>query len=150
MGFAADKTPVEVIQEGAFGGTHFRDIYSSVNGKWYRKSWKEFDQLKDIVQKYYCSSYYDVSVDKYGVKCGTSLRFWENKSWINEIDPYGWFQWYFRYWLGKESLNDERQINKQKGIVIRFNCKLVEMIKDSGSKFDDYSISAKIRQILLH
>ena len=27
---------------------------------------------------------------------------------------------------------------------------LVTMIKDAGSKFDDYSISPKIRQILLH
>ena len=27
---------------------------------------------------------------------------------------------------------------------------LVMMIKDAGSKFDDYSISPKIRQILLH
>ena len=81
-------TPVEVIREGAFGGTYFRDIYSGVTGKWYKKSWKEFDQLKDIDQKYYCSDYYDVSVNKYGVKCGTSLRFWENKVWINEIDPY--------------------------------------------------------------
>ena len=26
--------------------------------------------------------------------CGTSFRFWENKGWIIEIDPYGWFQWY--------------------------------------------------------
>ena len=34
---------------------------------------------KDIDQKYYCSDYYDVSVNKYGVKCGTFLRFWENK-----------------------------------------------------------------------
>ena len=49
------------------------------------------DQLKNIDPKYYCSDYYDVSVIKYDVKCGTSLRFWENKGWINEIDPYGWF-----------------------------------------------------------
>ena len=49
----------------------------------------EFDQLKDIDQKYYCSDYYDVSVNKYGVKCRTSLRFWENKDKINEIDPCG-------------------------------------------------------------
>ena len=27
---------------------------------------------------------------------------------------------------------------------------LVKMIKDAGSKYDDYSISPKIRQILLH
>ena len=32
----------------------------------------------------------------------------------------------------------------------RFKGKLVEMIKDTGSKFDDYSISTKIRQVLLH
>ena len=32
----------------------------------------------------------------------------------------------------------------------KFKCKLVKMIKDSGGKFDDYSISPKIRQILLH
>ena len=44
MDFGANKTPVEVIKEGAFGGTHFRDIYSSVTGKWYKKSWEEFDQ----------------------------------------------------------------------------------------------------------
>ena len=79
------------LKEGAFGRTYFRDIYSSVYGKWYRKSWKEFDQLKNIDQECYCSSYYDVSVNKYGVKCETLLRFWENKGWINKIDPYGLF-----------------------------------------------------------
>ena len=31
---------VEVIREGALRGTYFRDIYSGVNGKWYKKSWK--------------------------------------------------------------------------------------------------------------
>ena len=64
-----------MIREGAFEGTYFRDIYSGVTRKWYKKSWKEFDQLKDIDQKYYCSDYYDCSVNKYGVKRGTSLRF---------------------------------------------------------------------------
>ena len=70
---------IEVIKEGAFGGTYFRDICSNVTGKWYKKPWKEFDQLKNNDQKYYCSNYYDVSVNKYCVKCRTSLKFWENK-----------------------------------------------------------------------
>ena len=150
MDFVVNKTPIEVIREGAFGGTYFRDIYSGVNKKWYKKLWKEFDQLKNIDKKYYSSDYYNMSVNKYGVKCRTSLRFWENKGWINEIDSYGWFQWYFRYWLGKRSKDDERQINRWKKIVSRFSGKLVKMIKDAGSKFDDYSISPKIIQILLN
>ena len=41
--FGANKTPVKVIKEGVFRGTYFTDIYSGVNGKWYKKSWKEFD-----------------------------------------------------------------------------------------------------------
>ena len=86
MEFHANKTPVEVIIEGAFGGTYFRNIYSVVTGKWYKTSWKEFNQLKDIDQKYYCSSYYDVIDNKCGVKCRTPLRLWENKGWINEKD----------------------------------------------------------------
>ena len=114
------------------------------------KSWKEFDQLKDIDQTFYFSEYYDVGVNKYGVKCGTSLRFWENKVWINEIDFYSSFQWYFRYWLGRRLKDDERQINRLKKFVSRFRGKLVKLIKDASTKFEDYSISRKTRQILLH
>ena len=75
MDFSANKIPVEVIKERPFGGTYFRDIYSGVNSKQYRNSWKEFDELKNIHRGYYCSNYYDVSVNKYGVKCGTSVKF---------------------------------------------------------------------------
>ena len=51
MDFDTNKRPVEVIKEGAFGGTYFRDIYSCINGKWYIKSWEELHQLKNIDQK---------------------------------------------------------------------------------------------------
>ena len=71
MDFGANKTLVEVIKEDAFGGTYFRDIYSGVNRKWYRKSWKEFNKSGNIDQNYYCSNYYDASVNKYKVKRGT-------------------------------------------------------------------------------
>ena len=40
MDFGANKTPVEIIKEGAFGVNYFRDISSNVNGKWYKESWK--------------------------------------------------------------------------------------------------------------
>ena len=63
MEFGANKMPIEVIREGTFGGTYLRDIYSIVTRKWYEKSWKEFDQLKNIDQKFYCSDYYQVSIN---------------------------------------------------------------------------------------
>ena len=56
---------------------------------------------------------------------------------------------YVRYCLGRRSKDDKRQINRWKKIVSRFRGKLVKMIKNSGSKYD-YSISPKIRKILLH
>ena len=33
MDFSPNKTPTEIIKEGAFGGIYFRDIYSNVTGK---------------------------------------------------------------------------------------------------------------------
>ena len=79
MKFNPNKKPIEVIKEGAFGGTYFRDIYSGVNGKRYRNSWKEFNELKNIDQKFYCSDYYDVELNKYKVKTRTSLRVFKLK-----------------------------------------------------------------------
>ena len=103
-----------------------------------------------MIKKYYCSDYYNVSVNKYGVKCATLFRFWGKKGWINEIDPYGWFQWYFRYWLGRRSEDEERQINRCSKVVNRIRGQSVKMIKDAGSKLNDYSILPKMIQILLH
>ena len=68
MDFGANKTPVEVTRECTFGGTYFRDIYSHVTYKQKEKSWKEFNQLKSIHQKYYCSDYYNANINKYGIK----------------------------------------------------------------------------------
>ena len=53
-------------------------------------------QLKNIDAKFNASDYNDVNVNKYGAKCGISLRLWENKGGINKKDPYRFFQWYFR------------------------------------------------------
>ena len=71
MDFGANITPAEIIKKRAFGGSYFRDIYSSATNKWY----KDFNELKNIDQKYYCSNYYDVSVNEHDVECGISLRF---------------------------------------------------------------------------
>ena len=56
--------------------------------------------------------------------------------------------------LGIGQVENQKMIKDKlidgKKIVNRFRGKLVKMIKNSCSKYDDYSISPKIRQILLH
>ena len=52
--------------------------------------------------------------------------------------------------MGRRSEDNKRQINRSKEIVSRPRVKLVKMIKNVGSKFDDYSIPPKIRRILLN
>ena len=53
--------------------------------------------------------------------------------------------------LGIGQVEDQKMIKDKlidgKKNVSRFKGKLVKMIKSSGSKYDDYSISPKIRQI---
>ena len=46
--------------------------------------------------------------------------------------------------------DDNRKIARWKGILSRFKVKLVKVIKDVNDRFDDYSISPKIRYVLLH
>ena len=60
MKFSPNKIPVEWIRGCAFGGTYFTDIYSGINEKWYKNSWKEYVHLKNIDAKVYASDDYDV------------------------------------------------------------------------------------------
>ena len=56
--------------------------------------------------------------------------------------------------LGTGQVEDQKMTKDKlidgKKFVSRFRVKLVNMIRGGGSKFDDYSILPKIRQILLH
>ena len=51
MKFNLNISPIDVIKKGAFGGTYFRDIYSRVNNKFYKDSWKEFEELENIDER---------------------------------------------------------------------------------------------------
>ena len=124
MDFGVNKTLTEVIKEGAFGGMQFSDIYSDVNGKWYRKLSEEFDEIKNIANRHYCSNYYDVDAINVAEQVWNMLGFWGNKTCIKFIDLYGWLQWYFRQQLGRESSDDKRQFARWNGIAIRFKGKL--------------------------
>ena len=96
---------------------------------------------------------YDKSINKYGVKVGTTLKFWESKNWIKKIHPYGWVQWYCDFFMGKRSEDDERQIKRWKGVAGergRFMRFLVTQILKKKKTWNDETVSPKIRQTLQH
>ena len=162
--FKPNLTPKEVLNLGSFGGTYFRPIKSSVTKLKYDKMWKELpqdwlktkkkvvkkDKKKNIIIELYSdvddkvelvkSSKYNKSANYYYVKCGSTLEQWEDKGWIVEQDPYGWFQWYCRFYLGRRSEDDERQIKRWRnftGDKGRFKRMLINKIRKEGKDFDD-------------
>ena len=156
--FKPNKTPKQVFKMGAFGGTYFRPIHSSITGEDYTpkqamkglpKEWFKGLDIDTMVT----SSKYDKNVNKYKVKCGSSLEAWESSGWIHEQDPYGWFQWYCYYKKGRRTNDDERQIGrwlKLAGPNGRFRRTLMNKIIKENTTYDDFSISPVIRQVLLH
>ena len=156
--FKPNLSPHEILKMGAFGGTYFRPIYSSVTKKHYKsedvieeypKSW-----FKGIdIEKMVISPKYDKKINKYGVKCGSDLEDWENSGWMDKQDPYGWFQWYCRFYRGRRTNDDDRQVKRWLALAGpkgRFKKRLINMIKDKDAKYDDATISPVIRQTLQH
>ena len=116
---------------------------------------KEFPDSwwKDIPENYLTSAKYDKKINKYGVKVGTSLEFWEGKGWIKASHPYGWMHWYCDFFNGKRCSDDKRQISRWVGLAGtngRFMKFLVTQILKKNGTWDDETISPKIRQVLQH
>ena len=153
--FCPNITPKEIFIKGSFGGTYWRSIYSNVTKKHHKNRHVKFKWVKDIPKDKLIKEFkdYDKNINKYKVKVGTTLRFWENKKWIKEQDPYGWVEWYANFYDGRRSKDDERQIKRWKQLTGpngRFKIWLINLIKKKNGKYNDYTISPKIRQTLLH
>eukprot|EP00927_Polykrikos_kofoidii_P051230 TRINITY_DN45016_c0_g1_i1.p1 TRINITY_DN45016_c0_g1~~TRINITY_DN45016_c0_g1_i1.p1 ORF type:complete len:275 (+),score=15.87 TRINITY_DN45016_c0_g1_i1:41-865(+) len=155
--FRPNLAPHDVLRVGAFGGGYFRSIRSGVTKRTYRPtvheefppSWfRGVDVATKLTSEKYCES-----VNLYGVKSGNSLDVWETQGWIRAQDPYGWFQWYCRFFLGRRTEDDERQISRwmlaigEKG---RWRTYLVGQCLKLGKAWDDPTASPVTRQTLLH
>jgi len=159
--FRPNATPEEILRGGGVGGTYFRSIHSNVTNRRYTSS----QVLSDSVdpswiagldkKQYLTSTTYRSDVNKFGVKCGGSLGMWESSGWISDVDVYGWFQWYCRFYQGRRCSDDARQIQRWLGVAGpkgRFKSQLCNKILAAGgsSCIDDFSISPVIRQSLFH
>ena len=153
--FRPNLTPAQVLKDGAFGGTYFRPIKSAVTGLSYTEAHAEFPEewFKGLSPKSYKHARYRADANKWGVECGGALDMWESSGWISNLDPYGWFQWYCRFYLGRRSSDDARQISRFNGVAGptgRFRNQLINKVLAAGTQFDDPSISPVIRQTLHH
>ena len=155
--FKPNLTPKEVLQLGSFGGTYFRPIYSSVTKQKYKdEAWKELPSswLEGLnIRTQVSSSVYDNSKNKYKVKCGASLEEWESSGWMRQQDPYGWFQWYCRFYQGRRTEDDQRQVgrwSKCAGPKGRWKNNLISKCAKAGCGFDNFGISPVVRQTLQH
>ena len=155
--FKPNLPPKQILQMGSFGGTYFRPIDSTITNrhhanvhKEFPKSWFEGLNEAEMITSSKCNE----KLNKYGVRAGSSLLDWETSGWIREQDPYGWFQWYCRFYLGRRTNDDKRQVgrwDRYAGEVKgRWRLNLIGKIKKAGAKYDDPTVSPVIRQGLQH
>ena len=155
--FRPNLTPREIFKLGSFGGVYWREIKSAVTKKKhkddhlrYPKSWWKGIPEDWLKRK---RSTYDKKINKYQVKVGTDLEFWESKGWIEKYHPHGWVEWYCDFYMGKRCPDDERQIKRwirTAGPKSRFRRNLINQLNRKKAKYNDFSVSPKIRQTLQH
>jgi hypothetical protein len=86
----------------------------------------------------------DPKLNFFGVNASQPLSVWIKNGWINSQDPRGWFQWYCRYYMGRRSEDDERQIKRW--IAIRRH---ISQIVNNCRALDIFC-RPKQRQAVLH
>jgi hypothetical protein len=130
-GFAPELTPAQMLKLGVFGGKYMTDCREEFPASWFKGA-----KL--------CPERRDPRCNFFGVNASQSLKIWRSKGWIHQQDPRGWFQWYCRYYMGRRSADDVRQIRRWRAIArhlaaIRKNC-------EPG----DLDCRRKQRQAVLH
>ena len=112
--FRPELTPKQMLRLGVFGGKYLTDCRAEFPHHWFTHA-KLSPERRDR------------RLNLFGVDASQSLATWRLSGWIRPQDPRGWFQWYCRYYMGRRSADDARQIRRWRAIArhvaaIRKNC----------------------------
>jgi hypothetical protein len=113
-GFLPQLTPGEMLRLGVFGGRYMTDCRAEFPARWFTGARLSRGRR-------------DARLNYFGVNASQSLAVWRRNGWIHPQDPRGWFQWYCRYYMGRRTADDARQIRRWRAIArhvaaIRKNC----------------------------
>ncbi len=129
--FLPHLTPQQMLARGVFGGKYMTDCTSEFPATW-------FEHAK------LCPERHDPELNFFKVNASQPLSIWITKGWIHPDDPRGWFQWYCRYFMGRRSDDDERQIRRWKAMKRH----MTQVSKHCAP--GDLACRPKQRQALLH
>ncbi|MBN2858141.1 MAG: hypothetical protein JXN63_07045 [Candidatus Delongbacteria bacterium] len=129
--FKPELTPAQMLELGIFGGRYMRDCRNEFPELWFKNA--KISKGRS-----------DPSLNLFKVKASKPLSYWIKKGWIHPQDPRGWFQWYCRYYMGRRTEDDERQIKRWKAMK-----RHIAQIKKHCKK-GDLSCRPVQRQALLH
>lgn len=132
--FKPGLTPKQMLALGVFGGRYMRDCIKEFPKDWFAKA--KFHPKN--------TPGHSKDINFFKADASQSLEIWQKKGWIHPQDPRGWFQWYCRYYMGRRTEDDARQIKRWKAInrhtqQIKKNCHL-----------RDLTCRPKQRQAVLH
>lgn len=130
--FRPDLTPKEMLELGVFGGLYFSDKPKEFPRNWFTRAKLSPDHKRHK------------ELNFFKVNASQPLVVWRKNSWINKQDPRGWMQWYFRYYMGRRSVDDIRQIKRWKAMT-----RHVAQVTNKCRR-GDFACNTRQRQALLH
>ncbi|MBV9539837.1 MAG: hypothetical protein JO167_01100, partial [Alphaproteobacteria bacterium] len=129
--FKPQLTPAQMLRLGVFGGKYMTDCRREFPRAWFTAA-----KL--------CATRHDPALNYFGVNASQPLSVWRKNNWLRPQDPRGWFQWYCRYYRGRRSDDDARQIKRWKQIV-----RHIAQIKNACEP-GDLHCRPRQRQAVLH
>jgi len=164
--FRPNLTPRQMLLKGMHGGIYFNPKGGKPGIRYPRSTYPkgipgvsidEFppEWFTGVPVELFLSRRYSAAHNCYRVKSGLDQAGWESSGWINDVDPRGWTQWYFRFYMGRRLPDgeDERQIGRWSGVAGvkgRWKQNLIAKCLRDESTYDDVSVSPVVRQTLVH